>query len=542
VSLISELRERKVVRMAIIYAVAGWGVLQIADIAAGVLGLPDWTLRFTLAVLVLCFPLALVLSWFFKITPEGLRRETAPPTARPSVAVLPFRRRHGHDGRSGRDGDDGDDGEDDDYLADGLTEETLNALAGIPDLRVPSRRSCFRCRDSGMGPADAAAELGVDYVVDGTLARTPDGFSISVELVDAGSDTVLWSRTWRHRGETVPEIHHEIARQVASALGVRASRDPLSGRATSPRAYDAWLRGRHATHRNTADGFREAVSCFEEAIELDEGFAPARAGLSRAYSWLARYGLMTPREGFRRARDAAERALELDPQLAEAHVALAEIQLSDERDFAGTETSLRRALDLQPGNADTHAHLGHFLAMLGRLDEAIAVRQRSVELDPLSEQAHIGLADTLFLAGRHAEACHELNRIRELAPGFPVAHLEARIALAEDRPADALRIIEEEPLEWRRLYIGAIALHRLGETAAARARLEELTRRYGDEIALQAAIVHAQFGEPDAAFRWLDTAIEQRDPGLIELRADPELQPLRSDPRYEHVLHGAGFL
>ena len=529
-SLISELRERKVVRMAIIYAVAGWGVLQIADIAAGVLGLPDWTLRFTLVVLVLCFPLALVLSWFFKITPEGLRRETAPLTTRPSVAVLPFRHRHDPAGRGGRRGGDSEDG--DDYLADGLTEETLSALARIPDLRVPSRRSCFRCGDSGTGPADAAAELGVNYVVEGTLARTPDGFSVSVELVDAGSDSVLWSRTWRHRGETVPEIHHEIARRVASALGVRASRDPRSDRNTSPRAYDAWLRGRHATHRNTADGYREAVACFEEAIEIDEGFAPALAGLARAYSWLARYGLITPREGFRRARAAADRALELDPELAEAHVALAEIRLSDERDFSGTEAALRRALDLQPGNADTHAHLGHFLAMLGRLDEAIAVRRRSVELDPLSEQAHLGLADTLFLAGRHAEARHELNRIRELAPGFPVAHLEARIALAEDRPADALRIIEEEPLEWRRLYIGAIALHRLGE----------LTRRYGDEIALQAAIVHAQFGEPDDAFGWLETAIEQRDPGLIELRADPELEPLRSDPRYRHVVRSAGFL
>lgn len=536
-SLISELRERKVVRMAIIYAVAGWGVLQIADIAAGVLALPDWTLRFTLAVIVLCFPLALVLSWFFKITPEGLRRETAPPPDRPSVAVLPFRHESGEGGAAGSSGGDGDD-----YLADGLTEETLNSLARIPALRVPSRRSCFRCRDSGAGPAGAAAELGVDYVVDGTLARTADGFRVAVELLDAGSDSVLWSRSWRHRGETVPEIHDEIARRVASALGVRAGSDPSSGRTTSPRAYDAWLRGRHAAHRNTADGYREAVACYEEAIELDEDFAPALASLGRAYSWLARYGLITPRAGFRRARAAVERALALDGDLAEGHVALAEIQLSDETDFAAAEASLRRALELQPTNADTHAHLGHFLAMLGRLDEAIAVRQRSVELDPLSEQAHLGLADTLFLAGRHAEARHELNRIRELAPGFSVAHLQARIALAEGRPADALDIIGEEPLEWRRLYISAIALHRLGRTAEARSRLEELTRRYGGEIALQAAIVLAQFGEPDAAFRWLQTAVDQRDPGLIELRADPELEPLRSDPRYEGVLRSAGFL
>jgi len=533
VSFLSELRERKVVRMAIIYAVAGWGVLQIADIVAGVLGLPDWTLRLTLAVLVLCFPLALILSWFFKLTPEGLKREFAPLPDRPSVAVLPFRRQDEQDAEHREGGDD--------YLADGLTEETLNALARIPALRVPSRRSCFSCRDSGTEPSKAAARLGVDYVVEGALTRRPDGFNVSVELVDAASDSVLWSRTWRHRGAAVPEIHEEIARRVASALGVEAAADPRSGRTASPRAYDAWLRGRHAAHRNTADGYREAVACFEEAIELDAGFAPALAALARAYSWLARYGLMTPREGFRRARQAVDRALALDPQLAEGHVALAEIQLSNDTDFKAAEASLRRALDLQPEDADTHAHLGHFLAMVGRLDEAIESRRRSVELDPLSEQAHLGLADTLFLAGRYGEARHELNRIRELAPGFPVAHLEARIALAEDRPADALKIIGEDALEWRRLYIGAIALHRLGDTDTARSRLDELTRRYGDEIALQAAIVHAQFGEPDPAFDWLQTAVEQRDPGLIELQADPELEPLRSDPRYEDVLGSAGL-
>ncbi len=526
-SVFSELRERKVVRMAVIYAVAGWGVLQIVDIAAGVIGLPDWTLRFTLTLIILCFPLALILSWFFKLTPEGLKWESEPTQADQSVAVLPFRMQPAD--------------ADDEYLAEGLTEEALQALTRVPGLRVPSRRSCFRFRDSQASLADVAARLGVRHLVEGVVTRRPDGFAVSVELIDTRTDSVVWSDSWQHSGREAPVLHADMASGIAGALGLDATAPRSSDAPGSAAAYHAWLRGRHAAHRNTADGYRAAISRFEEAIELDPDFAAAHAGLARAYIWLARYGLVTSAEGLRRARAAADRALELDPAIAAGHLALAEIRLSASRDFAGAEASLRRALELEPGSAEIHLQLGHFLAMLGRADESIAMRRHAVELDPLSEQAHLGLADSLFLAGRYAEARERLDRIRELAPDFPVAHLRARIALAENDPRKALEEIAAEPLQWRRLYIRAIALHRLGESEEAHAELSELIRIYGDEIALQAAIVHAQLGEPDEAFAWLETALARDDPGLIELQADPELEPLRADPRFPAVLRRAGF-
>ncbi|MEJ2604900.1 MAG: hypothetical protein P8172_16760, partial [Gammaproteobacteria bacterium] len=351
-SFLSELRERKVVRMAIIYAVAGWGLLQIADIAAGVLSLPDWTLRFTLALIVLCFPLALILSWFFRLTPAGLEWETPPTPARASVAVLPFRLENGDEA--------------DAWLADGLTEETLQALAGIPELRVASRRSCFRLRDSAADVREAAERLGVDHVVEGVVSRHDGLVSVYAELVDAAADAVIWSESWQHRDGIAPTVHQEIARRVAAALNVPTRRRVEGEPATSAAAYHAWLRGRHAARRNTAEGYREAVACFEEAIALDAEFAPPRAALARAYVWLSRYGLVPATEGFRRARDAADDALALDPQLAAAHLAVAELQLSDDRDFTAAEASLRRALELEPASAEIHAHLGHLLAMLGR--------------------------------------------------------------------------------------------------------------------------------------------------------------------------------
>lgn len=202
---------------------------------------------------------------------------------------------------------------------------------------------------------------------------------------------------------------------------------------------------------------------------------------------------------------------------------------------------MRRAIELDPTSAEIYIRYGHYLSMLGRTEEAIAARRRAVSLDPLSEPANAGLADTLFLAGRYGEALRELARIEEVAPEYPILHLRARIALAQGHYESALAHIAGERLEWRRLYISAIAHYRLGDRAKARDELAALVERHGKAIALQAAIVHSQFGEFDAAFRWLETAVEQNDPGIVELMADPELEPLRSDARFPRLLREAGF-
>jgi tetratricopeptide (TPR) repeat protein len=289
----------------------------------------------------------------------------------------------------------------------------------------------------------------------------------------------------------------------------------------------------------TGQGCRKAVSYFQDTIELDSSFPRAWSGLALAHIWLARYGLIPPAEGFRRARTAALKALELDEQLAEAYLAIAQVQMSGDWDFVAAEASLHRALELDPDNAEAHSRYGHFLSMFGQLEPAIEARERALRLDPLSEEAHYGLADTLFIAGRYDEALHLLRRIEELSPDFPVEHLKARIALEQGLPAEALAIIEREKLEWRRLYIGAIARFRLGDLTAARQLLSDLINRYTHDALVQIAIVHTQMGEYDHAFEWLQNALEKRDPGIVELAADPEIAPLRSDPRFERLLKQA---
>ena len=213
--------------------------------------------------------------------------------------------------------------------------------------------------------------------------------------------------------------------------------------------------------------------------------------------------------------------------------------ISQDWEFAAAEASLLRALDLDPDSADVNSRYGHFLSMFGQLEPAIEARKRALNLDPLSEEVHYGLADTLFISGRYDEALNLIRRIKELSPDFPTEHLQARIALEKGLPAEALAAIDREKLEWRRLYISAIAHFRLGNTAAASQMLENLITRHADIAGLQIAIVYTQMREHDQAFKWLRAALEKHDPGIVELRADPELAPLRSDPRYEQLLKEA---
>lgn len=553
-SLISRLRERKVIRMAIIYFVLAWGILQVVDIAAGLLELPDWSLRATFALLVLFFPIALALSWIFRLSPQGLERESeefnescgeiiARPAnlthasignaldGRRAVAVLPFR---STDMLAA-----------DDYMADGLTEEILNSLARIKALRVPCRSSWLSFKKAECDARQTAERLSVDHILEGTVSGTTQNVTVSAKLLDTKNNSVLWSCSRNFQPDELSMIDQDISRGVAGALDVDLEAEDddrtAAGRLTSSDAYLAYLKGRHAMQDGTGHGCRKAVSYFEDTIELDDDYPRAWSGLSLAYTWLARYGLVRPEAGFSRARDAALRALELDENLAEAHLALAQVQLSHEWDFVAAEASLLRALELDPDSADANSRYGHFLGMFGRMEPAIQARERALIMEPLSEEAHLGLADTLFLSGRYDEALNRIQRLRELSPDFPTEHLRARIALKMGRPKDALDTIERETLEWRRLYISAIARFRLGDFTAAKQLLEELIGDYGDDAALQVAIVYTQMGEHDQAFNWLQTALENRDPGFVELQADPELAPLRSDPRLARLVQKANL-
>ena len=547
-SLLSELRRRKVFRVALIYAVGSWGVLQAVDVLGALAGWPNWTLRAVLLLLVIGFPIALLLSWVFRVSLFGIEREEdfriprlslTKKSKRPAghsaggrlnpVAVFPFRNLSGEDRNN--------------YLADGLTEEVLGVMADYGALRIPARNSLCCGADGKADLQAVAATLPAAHVLQGTLQRNDDHLHIDAELINVSSGERTWSETYVGSPGDLLRLASAIARTAATALGLAGTRKPGEVREVefSAEASTAFLKGRHALNRATAAGCLEAVEHFELALAIAPTMARAHAGMADAYWWLASYGGLPPDQGYPRARAAAQEALALDANLAEAHLALAQVRLRYEWDFSAAEASFRHALQLEPSSARAHDLYGHFLQMMGEHEKALDMRQEAVRLDPLSLGAHRGLADSAFSAGALTLALQELETIAEFSPDYPIQHLRARVELVRGRPRAALDAIQSDPMRWRRLYISAIAHHRLGDTNACQNELKELIDLHGGDAGLQVAIVYAQAGEKDQAFAWLEKAFQQRDPGLIELQSDPELEPLRNDERFRSLELRLGF-
>jgi tetratricopeptide (TPR) repeat protein len=287
----------------------------------------------------------------------------------------------------------------------------------------------------------------------------------------------------------------------------------------------------------TREGLEKAISHYKRSLEIDPRYAPAAAGLARVYSQQAEFGEVPIREGYEAARGEIARALELDPDLAEAHAALGHIKTNYDWDWSGAEAALKRALELEPGNALVLSRAMVLASVMGRFDEALRLGRRAVELDPLNRPAHEALGWTAWLAGHLDEAEEAYGKVFELTPDYPGGHFSLGLVhLARSKPEAALHAMERERnATWRRIGLPFV-YHALGRKQEADAALSELIDKNHDDAPYQIAEVHAFRGEPDKAFAWLERAYSHRDPGLTELKSDPLLKNLRADPRYKALL------
>jgi Tfp pilus assembly protein PilF len=314
------------------------------------------------------------------------------------------------------------------------------------------------------------------------------------------------------------------------------------GRGTNPEAHRLYLQGRFFIDRFTRADTARAIEYLKQAVELEPRFALAWAELSRAYGREATVGWATSADGFARAREAVERALALEPNLAEAHSALMWIQMSHESDWHAAEASMRRALELAPGNAVVLRWAGTLSQALGRLEEAIAHHRRAMELDPLSAIGANGYGLALQAADRYAEAETMFRRALELAPQRTISHAMLSLTLAATgRAEEAVAEAESEPEPLWRLWALAIVHHVLRRPAQSDEALHELIAGFAEGSAFQVAEAYAVREEVDNAFAWLERAREQRDGGLVGVKVDPCLRPLHGDPRWKAFLKQVGL-
>jgi TolB-like protein/Tfp pilus assembly protein PilF len=460
-----------------------------------------------------------------------------------SIAVLPFVNMSGD--------------KEQEYFSDGLSEELLNALSRINELQVAARTSSFYFKGKDVDLGTVARRLNVATVLEGSVRKSAHTVRITAQLSNAVTGFHLWSQTYDRDLSDVLALQTEIANAVTSALkitllGGAAAKVEL-GATRNPLAFDAYLRGlRLERIATTAPEAQLPFDAYTEAIRLDPDYALAFAARSLARSsYLIEWGQL--RSTFRaswlgdrqdlpeKARVDAERAIALAPALAEGHAALAALLDSTATDFTRAGEESERAMALAPGNATVLYVYSQHAAYMGRAEAAIAAAQRAVALDPLNLLSHRALGDALWFGRRYDESIAAYQEAIAVDPGPTQAYARRGLSYYALGKFQLARASCEVKNNWESWLCLAVTYDKLGQHREAEAQIRRLVEFGGDALAYQYAQIYAQWGNPDKALDWLDTALRLRDPGFRRLKADPLVDPLRNQPRFQAILRKLKF-
>jgi TolB-like protein/Flp pilus assembly protein TadD len=461
-------------------------------------------------------------------------RVKAPPPGNTSIAVLPFT--------------DLSPGKDQEYFSDGLTEELITNLAKLPGLKVVARSSAFQFKGKNEDLRTVGQKLGVATVLEGSVRKDGDHVRITAELIKADDRFQLWSETYDRDISHIFAAQDEIARAVSDALQLRLlsgnnAVSPGGSPTTNSQAYEAYLQGQYFIARGQdKEDLEKALSYADQAIKLDAGYAPAWAQRAQVLQTLASVALIENADGFRRARESAEKAIALDPNLATGYMALGLVQINHDWDWEGADESLKKAGVLEPGNATVLGNRAYLARNLGQLEKAIELRREAIALDPLRANFHLALGYELFLLGRFDEAKAALQRAQELNPQLSSLHLtRGAILLLEGHQLESLAEMEKETGEWEKLSGESMAYYALQRREDSDHALNKLIATHQNDCAYQIAELYAYRQEAEKAFKWLDRAFQQRDPGAPDLKSNPLMRSLRGDPRYFELLKKMRF-
>jgi TolB-like protein/Flp pilus assembly protein TadD len=427
------------------------------------------------------------------------------------------------------------------YFSDGIAEELLNLLAKIPQLRVTSRSSAFSFKGKDIEVPEIARRLNVAHILEGSVRKAGNQVRITAQLIEAGSDTHLWSETYDRTLDDIFAIQDDIASDVVEQLKVTLLGEAPQVRETDPQVYALYLQARHLGDLGTPEGYEKAIELCQQALAIDPDYLAAWDELASVYINQAARGGRPTDEGFRLAREAANKALAIDPDFALAHASLGWIAMAYDGDLAAAARHLERALALEPRNTDIINNATSLALSLGRLDESIALDEYLVGRDPVKPGRHFNLGFDYISAGRWDEAIASFRTALTLSPGMTGAQsLLGRALLGKGDSQAALEAMQQESFEVSRLIGEVIAHHALGQKAESDAALDELIEKYEKDAACDIAYVLAYRNEADRAFEWLDKAVEYNDPGLAGIVTEPLFANVHSDSRWQPFLESIG--
>ena len=584
----AELKRRKVMRVAITYAVVAWLMIQISATVFPQLGIPEWAPRMVTLLLLVGFPIAVIIAWAFELTPDGVkttkharedrqgeaasqkqdskrnwtalgfagllptlifgalaiffyfRSDTGPSSSiDKSIAVLPLANRSADPEQE--------------YFADGMTEALITDLAQISALKVISRTSVMRYKDTLKSLPEIAEELEVALVLEGSVQRFGDRVLITAQLIEAATDKNLWAKRYEHDLSNILALQSEVAESIVKEIRIQLTPEEQTQLANTPtvnpEAHDAYLKGLFSYAKDTKEGFEKAIEFYEQALEKDPTYAPAYAAMARSYLYLGWWAHLPPREVFPKARVAALKALELDKTHAQAHLALGGIKMIYEFDWAGADKEFKRALDLSPNDSRVHNMVGWMFRIQGEHEASMKAFRTALELDPLRVDTNFQVGRAFYFARQYDQAIAHYHRMLELHPDHFTTHFFLSQAYAEKE-------MYEEAIEeggkaralsgdffWT-VVIQADAYAKSGRTDEVRKIIEELHERTDEEhISVAAfAYIYAALGEKEQALDWLEKEYEERmGDSLLFLKIEPNWDSLRSEPRFIALLKKMGL-
>jgi len=438
------------------------------------------------------------------------------------------------------------------FFADGITEEIINALAQIEDLRVVARTSAFSFKGKHVDLRTVGECLNVTTVLEGSVRKSGNRLRITAQLINVADGYHLWSERYDRELQDIFEVQDEIAKTIADRLKVTLGtgrQKPLVKAGTKNlEAYQLYLKGRFHWNKRTPDGFQKAIEHFQEAIEKDPAYALAYAGLADTYDMASFFNLFPPGEVMPKAKTAAAKALEIDDGLAEAHVSLGYASFTYDWDWTAAGKHFQQALAVNPSYVRNHAFYPLYLSSLGRFDEALAMAKSVLDLDPASPAVSHVLAVQLYLARQFDQAIQQCHKTLELDPNYAVAYSVLGQAYASKGSSrEALPDLDKFSALSRggaaALALLGYAHARLGDRNEALRMLEELSALAKRSFvpAFFFALVSAGLEDKDQAFTRLEKACEERFNRLAYLRVETLWDPLRPDPRFAELVRRVGI-
>ena len=583
-SMLEQLKQRNVFRVAALYLVVCWLILEPVHVVFHMLDVPIWANRLVLILMAIGFPAAVIFAWVYEITPEGLkptvevpqgqsiRRLTgrrldiaiiavlavaltyfvadkfwlskrvsstastavdsapaSPAVPEKSIAVLPFV--------------DLSETHDQEYFADGMAEEIINLLVKVPELKVIGRTSSFQFKGKTDDLRKIGNTLGTAYVVEGSVRRSGGHVRITAQLIDARDGTHRWSQTYDRPPGDALQVQDEIAESLVRALQLEVTGlSHLQGRALpkNSEVYDAYLRGLHAVNQYNRPGYEEAVADFGRALELDPSFVPAAEELAYALAVQTDFGYVPLANGWAAARTASQKALDLDPRSALAHTVLGILHTRYDWDWPVAERELETAVELAPNNPIALLNLANKRMALGQWTEAMRLADAAIAIDPLDPQGHLTRAWAYMQLNRLAEAEHSFRRVVEIAPTFAFGHYFLGIGLlVQGKNEDALaEMLKETDTDGRNAGL-AMAYHAVHRKQQADAALKDLETPSPGEEPWYFGVARAYLfrGQRDEVFKWLEKAYAKKGGDLWLIKGDPFFKSIGDDPRYKALLH-----